>query len=140
MHKAFSSSLTYEASSIITPASDVTRRLIEVTLLAQRRKSWSQKPSLPSSLARSSSHQLWRGSSADPVLPWSYPTHMLLYRLQAPLLTVTQLATVHLEGRENDKLWPPLACLQHVLPGQHTPVSANTGYDLHGSPSFRPGS
>lgn len=34
------------------------------------------------------------------MLPWSHPTYMLLHCLQVPLLIVTQLATVHLAGRE----------------------------------------
>lgn len=36
----------------------------------------------------------------QPLLPQSYPTYMLLHHLQALLLTVTQLATVHLKRRE----------------------------------------
>lgn len=67
------------------------------------------------------------------MLPRSYPTHVLLYHLQALFLTVTQLATVHLERREKrpDVTFPSLSSLACPPMAGSTPVATNTVYDLH---------
>lgn len=64
-----------------------------------------------------------------PPHPIPTPTHMFLHGLKAPLFTVTQLATVHLEGvgEETAVAVPSLLPLSEGPPqARHTPVPTST--------------